>query len=110
VQPGDIIECHGAKQRVTYAYGAYALERIQDDRPVGREKLFKTGLWGTIVTAICCVTPVLPWVLGLIGLAMLTPYLDYVLFPLLFLFLAIAFWGWRRASRTAKQGARDGGS
>ncbi|MCI0371194.1 MAG: hypothetical protein L0214_07375 [candidate division NC10 bacterium] len=27
VQPGDIIECHGVKQRVTYAYGAWALER-----------------------------------------------------------------------------------
>jgi len=28
VQPGDIIECHGVKQRVTYEYGAYALERV----------------------------------------------------------------------------------
>ncbi len=25
VQPGDIIECHGVKQRVTYEFGAYAL-------------------------------------------------------------------------------------
>ena len=71
-------------------------------------KLFKTGLWGTIVTAICCFTPLLPWVLGLVGLAILTPYLDYVLFPLLFLFLAIAFWGWRRARRTAERGAPVG--
>ena len=29
VRPGDIIECHGVKQRVTYAYGTYALEKIQ---------------------------------------------------------------------------------
>jgi hypothetical protein len=29
VQPGDIIECHGAKQRVTYEFGAYALERVE---------------------------------------------------------------------------------
>jgi hypothetical protein len=28
VQPGDIIECHGVKQRVTYEFGAYALERL----------------------------------------------------------------------------------
>lgn len=28
VQPGDIIECHGVKQRVTYEFGAYALERV----------------------------------------------------------------------------------
>jgi hypothetical protein len=28
VQPGDTIECHGITQRVTYDYGAYALEKI----------------------------------------------------------------------------------
>jgi len=28
VQPGDIMECHGTKQRVTYEFGAYALERM----------------------------------------------------------------------------------
>ena len=28
VKPDDIIECHGIKQRVTYAYGAYALEKV----------------------------------------------------------------------------------
>jgi hypothetical protein len=27
VQPGDMIECHGVRQRVTHEYGAYALER-----------------------------------------------------------------------------------
>lgn len=30
VQPGDIIECHGVRQRVTYEYGAYALERYNE--------------------------------------------------------------------------------
>lgn len=29
VQPGDIIECHGVRQRVTYEYGAYALVRLE---------------------------------------------------------------------------------
>jgi hypothetical protein len=29
VQPGDIIECHGVRQRVTYEYGAYALGRAE---------------------------------------------------------------------------------
>ncbi len=54
-----------------------------------RGRWFKTGLWGTIVTAICCFTPLLPWTLGLLGLAALTGYLDYVLFPLLAIFLTI---------------------
>ena len=27
VQPGDIIECHSARHRVTYEFGSYALVR-----------------------------------------------------------------------------------
>jgi len=58
------------------------------------DKCFKTGVWGSIVAAICCFTPVLVVGLGLIGLAAVTPYLDYVLFPLLGLFLTLTFYGW----------------
>ncbi len=29
VRPGDIIECHGIRQRVTYEFGAYALVRAK---------------------------------------------------------------------------------
>ena len=29
VEPGDIIECHGVKQRVTTEFGAYGLEKIR---------------------------------------------------------------------------------
>jgi mercuric ion transport protein len=63
-------------------------------------KYFKTGLWGSIIAAICCFTPLLVIGLGLIGLAALTPYLDYVLFPLLGLFLILAFYGWRKQKRS----------
>ena len=28
VKPGDIIECHGVRQRVTYEFGAYALAKV----------------------------------------------------------------------------------
>ncbi len=28
VKPSDLIECHGVQQRVTYEYGAYALEKV----------------------------------------------------------------------------------
>lgn len=57
-----------------------------------KDRWFKTGLWGTTVTAICCFTPLLPWILGLLGLAALTGYLDYILFPLLAIFLAITIY------------------
>lgn len=36
VKPGDIIECHGVRQRVTYEFGAYALVRLQESDPKGR--------------------------------------------------------------------------
>lgn len=55
---------------------------------------FKTGVWGSIIAAICCFTPVLVVGIGLVGLTVLTPYLDYVLFPFLCLFLALALYGW----------------
>ena len=29
VRQGDIIVCHGVRQRVTYEFGAYALERLE---------------------------------------------------------------------------------
>ena len=29
VRPDDIIECHGVRQRVTYEFGAYALEKLK---------------------------------------------------------------------------------
>ena len=63
--------------------------------PLG-DQCFKTGLWGSIVAAICCFTPVLVIALGFLGLAAMTLYLDYVLFPLLALFLILAFYGWSK--------------
>jgi len=65
------------------------------------DKYFKAGLGGSIIAAICCFTPVLVVGLGLVGLAALTPYLDYVLFPMLGVFLILAFYG----CSTRKKGA-----
>ncbi len=33
VQPGDVIECHGVRQRVTYEFGAYALVKLGAPAP-----------------------------------------------------------------------------
>ena len=49
----------------------------------------KTGLIGTIVLLICCFTPLLTWLLSLIGLAFIIPALDYILVPLLVVFSAV---------------------
>ena len=33
IQRGAVIECHGVSQRVTYEFGAYALERLERRTP-----------------------------------------------------------------------------
>jgi mercuric ion transport protein len=62
-------------------------------------KCFKAGIWGSIIAAICCFTPILVIGFGLIGLAAFTQYLDYVLFPMLGLFVILAFYGWSKSRK-----------
>jgi mercuric ion transport protein len=54
-----------------------------------------------VITAICCLTPVLVLGLGIMGLGMLIPYLDYVLMPAFGLFLILAVFGlWQKGVLT----------
>ena len=64
----------------------------RNSSPAG-EKCFRAGLWGSIIAIICCFTPALVIALGFLGLAAVTPYLDYILFPLLTISLIIALYG-----------------
>ena len=56
-------------------------------------------MWGSVAAALCCLTPLLVFLLGLVGLNFLTPYLDYFLVPLFLMFLILAFYGWTRGGR-----------
>lgn len=61
--------------------------------------LLKTGIVGTVVTAICCFTPLLVWLLTAVGLAGTLGWIDRVLLPLLALFVlltAIGYIGMKR--------------
>ncbi|WP_447973874.1 mercury resistance system transport protein MerF [Nitrospira sp. Kam-Ns4a] len=51
--------------------------------------LLWTGLVGSGIVALCCFTPALAVLLGVIGLGAVTGYLDAVLLPALAVFLAI---------------------
>ena len=53
------------------------------------EGLLRTGVIGMVIAAICCFTPVLVILLGILGLGARAGYLDYVLFPILGSFLVI---------------------
>ena len=50
---------------------------------------FKIGIVGTVVTALCCFTPVLVVLLGAIGLSAIVGMLDFILLPALALFIII---------------------
>lgn len=58
--------------------------------------LTKLGLVGTVVTALCCFTPILVILFGTLGLSWLVGYLDYFFFPLLFLFVGITIYAFLR--------------
>ena len=61
--------------------------------------LLKTGLVGTVVTAVCCFTPVLVILFGALGLSAAMGWLDVVLLPALGFFVALtgyALWKRRR--------------
>jgi len=59
--------------------------------------LLKVGVIGTIVTAICCFTPLLVVILGAIGLSSAVKLTDAVLLPLLGIFLIVTGYAlWKR--------------
>ena len=65
-------------------------------------RLTKTGLFGAVITAICCFTPILVWILAGAGLAGAVAYLDLVLLPLLGVFILLAIWGFTRRKNVAR--------
>ena len=62
-------------------------------------KLLGTSIIGTIIAALCCFTPILVGLLGLVGLSALTGYLDYVLLPALGFFILLTIYALIRRAR-----------
>jgi len=62
--------------------------------------LFRTGVAGASVAAICCVTPVLAVLLPVVGLGAWLARADWVLFPPLAASLGLIAWGlyWRQSN------------
>jgi mercuric ion transport protein len=62
--------------------------------------LLRIGIIGTVVTALCCFTPVLVILFGILGLSAVVGYLDLVLLPALAAFILLTLYAlWKR--RTA---------
>ena len=69
---------------------------------MNEKSLLKAGIAGTIIAALCCFTPILVVLFGVVGLSALVGYLDVVLFPALFFFILLtiyALWRKQRAER-----------
>ncbi len=62
--------------------------------------LLRFGIVGTAIVALCCFTPVLVILLGAVGLASLTGYLDMVLLPALATFIALTAYALYRKNNT----------
>ena len=71
--------------------------------------LLRVGIVGTVIAALCCFTPVLVVLVGVVGLSAITGYLDLVLFPALVFFIGLtAYAVWRKQRReevTSEDGA-----
>ena len=64
-------------------------------------RLLTTGIIGTVIAALCCFTPVLVVLFGLVGLSAVLGWLDYVLFPTLAFFIGLTIYAvWRRQRNT----------
>jgi mercuric ion transport protein len=63
------------------------------------DTLIRTGVVGTVIVALCCFTPILVLLLGVVGLSAAVGWLDYVLFPALAAFIGITVYAfWKRRS------------
>ena len=64
-------------------------------------RLLTTGIIGTVIAALCCFTPVLVVLFGIVGLSAVLGWLDYVLFPALAFFIGLTIYAvWRRQRNT----------
>ena len=63
------------------------------------DSLLRTGIIGTVGVLVCCFTPVLVLLLGVVGLSAAVGWLDYVLFPALAVFVGITFYAIMKARK-----------
>jgi len=57
-----------------------------------KSTLLKTGIVGTIFSALCCFTPALVLLFGAVGLSAWVGHLDAVLLPALILFIGLTIY------------------
>lgn len=66
------------------------------------KSLMRKGLIGTAIAAICCFTPALVILFGLVGVSAWLSWADWVLFPLLVLSILVVIYAAYKHSRCKK--------
>ena len=61
--------------------------------------LLRTGIAGSVIVALCCVTPILVVAVSALGLAAMVGWLDVVLLPALAFFLGLTAYALIRRGR-----------
>ena len=69
-------------------------------RAMNNRKLLNIGIAGSVIAALCCFTPVLVVLLGVVGLSAFTGTLDLILLPALALFPSITVYALWKRTRT----------
>jgi mercuric ion transport protein len=64
---------------------------------VSEKGLLRFGIVGVAIAALCCFTPVLVILAGVVGLSWLVGYLDFVLLPALFFFIGLTVYAYWRS-------------
>lgn len=62
-------------------------------------RLLGTGIVGSVVSMLCCFTPLLVFVLGGVGLSAWLGWLDWILFPAMVFFTGITVFALARRRR-----------
>ncbi len=65
------------------------------------QRLLRIGIIGSVIAALCCFTTVLVGLLAVVGLSAAVGWLDYVLFPALFIFIGITIYAVHRRRKAA---------
>jgi mercuric ion transport protein len=69
--------------------------------------MFKVGIFGSIVAAVCCLTPLLVWLLPAFGLAGWLTWIDFPIFGVLIFFLVLTGYRLVRRKRVTQALAAD---
>ena len=70
---------------------------------VKHKKTLIAGIVGTLIVLLCCATPILVILLGAVGFGAMTGYLDYILIPVLVIFLGLTYYSYSKYEHSKKE-------